>query len=70
MGSLGLTYTHYSILTFFEDIIHWHLKNFYLGIISLQCYLTFRHTAKSICYTNTNLHSSLDSCLIHAIEEY
>ena len=27
-GRLGLTHTHCYMLTFFEDIIHRHLKNF------------------------------------------
>ena len=33
--------------------------NFYCGEVDLQCFVSFRHTAKRICYTY--IHSFLDS---------
>ena len=45
-------------------------KNFYWGIVGLQCCITFCHTGKLISYTYTYIHSFLDSFPIWAITEY
>ena len=37
------------------------LKNFYWSIVGLQCWVSFRCTAKWICYPYTYIHSFLDS---------
>ena len=43
---------------------------FYWGTVDLQCCGSFCCTAKRVSYTNTNLHSCLDSVPIYAITEY
>ena len=44
--------------------------NFYWSIVDLQCCVSFRCTAKWVTYTNTYIHSFLDSFPISVITEY
>ena len=48
---------------------HW-LSYFFKSIVDLQCCVNFRCTEKWISYTDTHIHSFLDSFPIQAIAEY
>ena len=44
--------------------------NFYCSIVDLQCWVSFRYTAKWISYTYTYIYSFLDYFSIQTITEY
>ena len=60
-----------SIFFYFSHTSYTYIfLNFYWGIVDLQCWASFKCTAKWICHTNTYIYSFLDSFPVWIITGY